>query len=342
MKIRSIFLIVLPLLLGLLLALTAFSSFPFGDCKLEAFPPPDAPKTGAHPVHLSQSLFSKTYECTECHSKKNSNEVVFGPLASKGGASPQWNASKKTCSNVYCHGATSSGGLRTSVKWAAPTERDLIVCGACHGNPPPANHVKNANCELCHRGISTGAGLNKELHVNGEVDVIHWNPTDSVAVCQDCHGIPPRENHLRNADCGLCHPPLAGTKPHTWKIHMDGKVNVDQWDPAASRGIQCNACHGIPPTRPGHLKSGQCSMCHPVEEGKNFSSKRHMNGDIDCVQWDENSDIDCGDCHGIPPEMDHPSDDQCYKCHRDVMNEDGEIIRYHLHMNGEIDTTVRK
>ena len=54
--------------------------------------------------------------CAECHapvcSPTGSKNIVFGALATSGGAAPRTTPARKTCSNVYCHGPNG-----TTVNW---------------------------------------------------------------------------------------------------------------------------------------------------------------------------------------------------------------------------------
>lgn len=74
---------------------------------------------GAHQQHLLSSTWHRRVLCEDCHKvpQKTSDpghvdsplpaEVTFSALARSDGSAASWNG--VTCSNVYCHGAKSSG-----------------------------------------------------------------------------------------------------------------------------------------------------------------------------------------------------------------------------------------
>jgi len=106
----------------------------------------------------------------------------------------------KVCSNVYCHGATLSGGANTTPTWggAAP-------CGSCHAatnltqtSGSHATHLvalKGPNgvvnttviCDTCHgAGAVSGAHAG---HVNGSVSFADGKTLSATAVCNTCHSL---------------------------------------------------------------------------------------------------------------------------------------------------------
>jgi predicted CxxxxCH...CXXCH cytochrome family protein len=136
------------------------------------------PNTGAHAIHIA-----KGYACEECHVRPSVGniaphvdgspaEITFGPKAMMSGATPSYNPSLKTCSQVYCHGAMLSGGLNLEPTWASPSGNTL--CNSCHGNPPPAPHNQTVtDCSMCHSDTVNEDGtinLIGGLHINGTID----------------------------------------------------------------------------------------------------------------------------------------------------------------------------
>ena len=101
-------------------------------------------------------------------------QIDWGGVATARGASPAWDRATATCSNVYCHGVTLTGGTSTAPRWTT-VDGSQATCGACHGIPP-ANHPELAagftlaTCNACHPetvrsdgSIDAGGGR----HVNG-------------------------------------------------------------------------------------------------------------------------------------------------------------------------------
>ncbi len=97
---------------------------------------------GAHQAHV---VYSQTrFACSECHSVPSSlndtghidsalpAEMIWGTLARTDSLNPVWNGS--TCSDVYCHGASLSGGSNTAPNWTV-VDGSQAICGTCHGIP---------------------------------------------------------------------------------------------------------------------------------------------------------------------------------------------------------------
>lgn len=157
---------------------------------------------GAHMRHLYTSNWSAQLECEECHrdfdgfddplhigpTPDGIAEITFGPLAkdTNGGIipSPVWNRTNAGCSNLYCHGNFVQGNQTSTPKW---TDASTVVCGSCHGNPntqnptpqpggqfisPHMSYMTINTCYICHTSVinSSGQFINKDLHVNGEVN----------------------------------------------------------------------------------------------------------------------------------------------------------------------------
>ena len=175
---------------------------------------PSAPGVGAHQGHLTGGAHLRgPVACNECHSVPTDvtspghcsghaatdpvdltpGAEVFpagavGPLASAGGAVPQWNPATATCSGVYCHGGglvlggDTKAGVDRAPVW---TSTGALVCGvACHGLPPVRSpHLATMtllDCVTCHAGTvdATGAvivsgapGAQTSAHMNGVIDV---------------------------------------------------------------------------------------------------------------------------------------------------------------------------
>lgn len=138
------------------------------------------PATGAHARH------TLTVPCSECHVlpllgapsmadhvDRYPAEVTLGPLSSRGGAAPMFEAATKRCTGTYCHGATLVGGTDPNPVWAMPSGSSA-PCDSCHGNPPEdANHIVVADCYLCHAGTVNADGTINQAtgqHQNGVVE----------------------------------------------------------------------------------------------------------------------------------------------------------------------------
>jgi len=154
---------------------------------------------GAHAIHLSGSEIAQPIACDECHTVPTAPEtpghygeppaeLTWGELATADGAAPALDVSDPaapTCSNVYCHGATLSGGTLTEPSWNDTTGAPA-QCGACHGAPPPSPHPAASDCATCHPDTVAPSGsidVAGGKHVNGQLEV--------VAACDGCHGAPP-------------------------------------------------------------------------------------------------------------------------------------------------------
>lgn len=122
--------------------------------------------SGAHPKHTAISLVT----CSTCHNGAGNGtqlhangvpNVVF--LASQAGASAAYVAATQACTNVTCHGGT------TTPAWTAKNQG----CTACHTSPPSTNnHLSHwtvfptpaIKCDACHTGDGPGLGV---AHPNG-------------------------------------------------------------------------------------------------------------------------------------------------------------------------------
>ncbi len=156
-------------------------------------------------MHMSHRYprYSAALSCEDCHRDINGfddpnhigdnpdgiAEIFFGTRAydTLGGPirpNPTWDRSTATCSNAYCHGTFKEGNVNAVGVW---TNQGSVVCGTCHGNPNTGNPTPNINgvftephfafmdrnsCYICHGSVMNGQGnfVNKDLHVNGEVN----------------------------------------------------------------------------------------------------------------------------------------------------------------------------
>ncbi|MBI5490284.1 MAG: CxxxxCH/CxxCH domain-containing protein [Deltaproteobacteria bacterium] len=137
---------------------------------------------GAHQSHLATgSSWHADVACSECHVVPGTidapghldtllpAELTFGPRATAGGAAPDFNGT--SCTGVYCHGATLSGGSLTAPAWTT-VDGTQAECGTCHGLPPTEGHPVASHCSYCHPSVVDDALtiVNPALHVNGRTD----------------------------------------------------------------------------------------------------------------------------------------------------------------------------
>jgi predicted CxxxxCH...CXXCH cytochrome family protein len=193
---------------------------------------------GAHQLHLQDGSLRPAVACTECHVVPTTAghatgkvELTFGPLATNGGALPQWNGS--SCSASYCHGGFVGGDSTNAPVW---TQARPASCGTCHGLPPASPHPTvstGANCGDCHPGY-TATTVNLASHMNGKVEV------DGLS-CASCHGDATRTDTALNPQFSAA--PPKGSKGET---------------ATSSRAVGAHALH---------LKDGNataCTECHVV------------------------------------------------------------------------------
>jgi len=140
-------------------------------------------ESAAHEVHVAgNGSFGRAMACGDCHVVPYGwfveghvdgivqVEFVDGGLAYAGGMVPEWDGAK--CTNVYCHGASLSGGTRVEPYWNGEGMEDGVTCGDCHGVPPPDPHPSSGTCSQCHATTyESDAGLDRQEHIDGEVDL---------------------------------------------------------------------------------------------------------------------------------------------------------------------------
>jgi predicted CxxxxCH...CXXCH cytochrome family protein len=143
----------------------------------------DAPGVGAHAAMRRGGPAAHHTGCNNCHVVPSETwaeghidgdgraEVVFGMLATVGGAEPVWDG--ETCSNVYCHGATLTGGTGKIMppSWR-DTSRRAGRCGACHRLTDPEGDGE-ADCSACHPSSVDAERniLEHGTHLNGHIDL---------------------------------------------------------------------------------------------------------------------------------------------------------------------------
>jgi len=286
---------------------------------------PATSAVGAHLVHTRVSFARGAMDCIECHAPACTPApvppVVFGALASAGGAEPAWDPAARTCSGVYCHGATL--GVPGPLAWTyvdpGQVRPPAQACALCHGYPP-ANHPAGASaCRGCHGpsilpdGTIDVAG---GQHVDGTLDFSGGGTFG----CDGCHGFPPPDAaHLAHSGlpdaatagygdlailqdrypdatpvtapavyafgCGSCHP----VDPAK---HRDGTVEVEVRDPAAPASSLKGRASASAAYDPG-TKTCSGVYCHSTgQESPQF---------VASPGWLSGAHAGCDGCHGNPP-----------------------------------------
>ncbi len=305
---------------------------------------------GAHQSHLKATL-GKTVACSACHTvptaidspghMNGTGDVAFKGLAVNDGANPVWDATAATCTNAYCHGATLSGGTKTTPKWTI-VDGTQAACGNCHGAPPPAPHPQVTDCSKCHGDVINSDGTFKDVtkHIDGTVEV-------SGTACNSCHGnadnaAPPtdtsgssdtthvtvgaHQSHLKvpagifaQVPCTTCHKVPSSVSDAD---HIDGIVTVTFTGRAVTDGAT--------PAFDASTATCNGAYCH----GATLTG-----GALTTPKWTkvDGTQAVCGNCHGLPPNPPHPQVEDCSKCHGDVINADRTFQNPSLHVNGQVD-----
>ena len=316
-----------------------------------------APGVGSHQIHLVATAGHRAIECGECHTVprtvqdpghidgKGPAKFVPGALASFAGHTPKYDATTRTCSDVYCH-------LEATPKWTAPR---ADACGTCHGVPPAAPHPQSKQCYACHSETVDAAGkiVDLEKHLDGKVEVAQ--------TCHSCHGTPESPAPPRDV-AGETDPSKPGVGAH--QKHLAGG--------SKSRPVECKECHVVPATveAPGHFDTAlpaeltfsgiaTAGAAKPAWDGVKCTNTychstavaagADMKGAVMAPQWTkvDGTQVFCGSCHGIPPiepdpnkpQTKHPIAYECPDCHKNLST--GFIFKDpSLHVNGKVDMTV--
>jgi predicted CxxxxCH...CXXCH cytochrome family protein len=319
---------------------------------------------GAHQSHLKDGPLRTAVACGECHLVPTDfdseghvevppAEVTWGSLAKTGDAAPSWDRVSATCSAVYCHGATLSGGSKTEPVWTT-VDGTYNQCGACHGAPPPWPHTYKSTCHDCHPGtVAAGGAVDVAggKHVDGELQI----DTASLT-CSSCHGgtenaAPPlgtrgesgtteaavgaHQAHLetsawhRDGQCADCH-----IVPQSVD-HSDGKTDFE-WG-AVSKA------DGVSPAYDTGTRTCATTYCHGTTL-KGAKSGGTVNRTPEWTKVD-GTYKECGTtCHTLPPGGGHaPAPTGCL-CHGSVVTSvnagppaTATWKNKDLHINGKVD-----
>lgn len=315
---------------------------------------------GAHQAHLGGGAFSRALECGECHQVPANvsdpghlddtpgAEVVFSGVALAEGSQAVWDRSSSTCASAWCHGPRQPAST-VSPKWTY--ENGPLGCTSCHGNPPAPPHPQMSDCAFCHGAVVAADNAtikNRDLHVNGQVDV--QLPT----ACNACHG-----------SSGSPAPPkdLAGNTSFTERgvgAHQ-AHLSVATW----RRTLECSDCHVVPVNvlDTGHLDTAlpaevvfsalvstgeggppgfngvTCdnTWCHG---GRSYEGNA-FGGSLPLPPWVGKPSLNCGSCHGLPPDSGAHllfPNEPCGTCHAWMGGTTGwDFVNPALHMNGKVD-----
>jgi len=285
--------------------------------ELDATCDPNAPGLGAHLSHAGTAARA-AISCLECHAPcapAPAPTVAFGALARADGATPAWSAETRTCSGVYCHGAT--GATPTApVSWTyvdpGRTRPPEEACATCHGYPPPPPHGTSASCPSCHSASVKADGTVDVAgghHVDGRLDVS----------CNACHSFPPETGaHVAHAG-----PPVGGNPPLDYATLEDRFPGASPTEAPATYAFGCGSCHSLDPALhddgkvdvvvgpagapAGSLKaraapgaaydaaSGTCSGVYCHSTGQEFPAYAVT------PAWTSGVNPGCAGCHGNPP-----------------------------------------
>jgi predicted CxxxxCH...CXXCH cytochrome family protein len=212
----------------------------------------DPVRVGAHTAHAAGSAIAPAYDCGVCHVKPadalsgghldgGTAEVPFGGIALSANAQPRWDRATATCANVYCHGATLSGGTKTAPLWTGTSSE--AACGTCHGVPPPSPHPTAAagltGCTSCHPETIDSAGnliapAAGGKHLDGIVEATGGHPDSWMDTTSS--GFHAYAVNAGLAACTACH-----------GANLDGV--------GGTTTLGCNPCHGS-------SWRTNCTMCH--------------------------------------------------------------------------------
>ncbi|MBM4397831.1 MAG: CxxxxCH/CxxCH domain-containing protein, partial [Deltaproteobacteria bacterium] len=344
---------------------SATSSAPPVD--LLGFTDPARRGVGAHAAHLTASAMAAPVACGTCHEVPTAvmapghmdaampAEVRFSgiavapggpvPVADQPGADSgdAYTLARVSCRNVYCHGATLTGGKATTPFWNPPDVAQS-ACGACHGDPPPPPHPAKAACSECHGEVIAPdrTFVDPGRHVDGTIDVAV--PND----CSTCHGS--EETAAPPPDVtGDDDPSAAGVGAH--RAHVMATHSI-------SARIGCPACHVEPASvgDPGHLdgETGAEVLFHgvptadgatPAYDGTALKCSGNYchgatlgGGHVTEPAWTATGGAAaaCGACHGFPPPPPHPAGGRCVDCHAATAGEAGTIAHPDKHVDGSV------
>jgi predicted CxxxxCH...CXXCH cytochrome family protein len=221
---------------------------------------------GAHLAHVNQGAtappLSNAFRCDNCHVEPASagphglGLVVWGSIATAGGASPSYDLVNHTCSSTWCHGNFPGGNGVNTVAWGTGTPSKQ-GCTACHGGPPAHPHLQNLGCAACHAGY-TATTVAAATHVDGVV-------SKTTSGCTSCHGALSVAGVTLTSNLVAAAPGVTGTNT----VDTTGQAAATSAGVGVHRAhlgagtfgrvaIACTECHALPPTNAdtGHATGG--------------------------------------------------------------------------------------
>ena len=279
-------------------------------------------RSDAHAAHLEAGdIRAEALSCEDCHPERDTEQLASGAHGDGivdvelntevAGEDASFDSDAHTCS-VSCHDRE---GERPNPDWR---DEESMECDDCHANPPEEHNPDS--CNRCHGELDEeGEELLSNLrHVNGEVEVGEAND-----------------------ECGTCH----GTDDDPWP---DTDRHPNHLSPEIGPTVLCETCHVVPDEvdDEGHLDD--TSRAEVTFSGLAGEDAAYDTDALSCAvwchtreganpepSWEEEGPLECGDCHGNPPE-DHNTTG-CDRCHLQIDPDGEELLTIELHLNGEID-----
>lgn len=259
---------------------------------------------GAHQVHQAF--------CDLCHTVPSRLEskghvdgkidVLFSGLAIADGAKAAYDASSKTCSQVYCH-------REKEPQWKAPAGN--VKCDFCHDTPPAETHQRWSrvagpdSCATCHptpdKPEVAGAHIDTTIEIKPDI------------ACWTCHGTEATKGAPAPALDGSTDPKSPGVGAHN--RHLDEAL-ADR----IGHVVTCDRCHPVPASveAPGHIFDADGKPewnapativlpNHGVYDAANQTCVVgcHFDNVESPPKWtDDSGDArKCDACHGFPPKL---------------------------------------
>jgi predicted CxxxxCH...CXXCH cytochrome family protein len=267
---------------------------------------------GAHTAHLGAGV-----ACASCHKSVNltnpsfpghRNDVVnvdFGAVAfdPAGGTTPAYAAATHTCSNVYCHAASTipvadRGTGPAAPAWNAPAG-SIAGCGACH-LAPGAMHggtLTATQCVACHAGTINASGtlVAGGGHLDGTVQAFSHPADWATGTVTTAHGLAATYQDKAHyptgfEGCKTCHGSTLNNPIVPGVVPSCDSAAVGCHGSAAWR-TSCTFCHG------DALRSANKAAPPRDAAGNNASAavgahQTHLNGKT------VSNGVACTDCHG--------------------------------------------
>lgn len=208
-------------------------------------------------------------------------------------------------------------------RWGIVAAALLAACDASTVLP------ESRPCERCHGGDGSAApprsvkGLvsTSDRPVGAHRKHLTRGAIRDAIRCDECHVVPARiEGHFRDEAATVTFGALArnaGASPawapgtltcsgvycHGATLWADGSATAPVWTLVDGTQAACGACHGYPPTKPGHPQGAFAAGCHGCHGDTvladhvtiDVDGGRHVNGKVDVAGGS------CGGCHGAPP-----------------------------------------